>query len=190
MKKMYRYIFVVAVSMMFIACGGNKESDAADSQIDEIEQALERGEGSRAISNRIDSMALEADDLTPAEAVQVLVAYIRLHEQTKQEGNAQADMEILRKYVDVYDIVTSVGGDEMRSTFDKLARRDSRYNLAVVAKEYRSILADYADGVATEEENSAPQAATAQTDSVKSQTSEPSEPASTTDGGSESDEEV
>ena len=78
--------------MMFIACGGNKESDAADSQIDEIEQALERGEGSRAISNRIDSMALEADDLTPAEAVQVLVAYIRLHEQTKQEGNAQADM--------------------------------------------------------------------------------------------------
>lgn len=134
--------------------------------MDEIESAIKSGEGTRAISTRVDSMALEADDLTPSEAVQVLVAYMRLHEEAKSNGDTKLDMETLRKFVDVYDIVTSVGGSEMNETFSKLAKRNPRFNIPVAAKEYRSILADYADGVATEEESERP-APKAQTDSVK-----------------------
>ncbi|MCM1482866.1 MAG: hypothetical protein NC043_00890 [Muribaculaceae bacterium] len=166
MKELFISISVCLLAVMAVSCSGSKSADAADAQMSEIENAIKAGEGARAVSTRVDSMALEADDLTPSQAVQVLVAYMRIHEEAKQNGDTQLDMETLRKFVDVYDIVTSVGGSEMTETFRALAARSPRYDIPAAAKEYRAILADYADGTSSEEEAGAPAAPKAETDSV------------------------
>lgn len=150
-----KYSAVVAAliaASLLVSCGKSEKQVAAEEKIVEIENEIIESGSSRGVSTAIDSLALNADDLTPAEAVQVLVAYMNIHEQAVADGNVRRDMETLRKYVDVYDIVLSAGGEEMSDAFKNLARRSPKYDFAATAKQYRSILSDYADGLNRGEE--------------------------------------
>lgn len=163
--KFFRYALVAALVFSMDSCKGNQSSNIGDTEIDEIEQAVSGSSAARSMEMHVDSLALMADDLTPPEAVQVLVTYMRIHEDAKANNDSRRDLETMRKFVDVYDIVMSVNSDEMRPAFDKVARRNSSMNIHAAANEYRSLLADYGDGTAVEEES--PEAPKQEVDSVK-----------------------
>lgn len=163
--RFFRYTLVAALVVSMCSCKGNQSSNIGDTEIDEIEQAVSGSSAARSMEMHVDSLALMADDLTPSEAVQVLVTYMRIHEDAKANNNSKRDLETMRKFVDVYDIVMTVNSDEMRPAFDKVARRNSSLNIHAAAKEYRSLLADYGDGTAVEEES--PAVPKQEADSVK-----------------------
>lgn len=148
---MKHYILACAViATILTSCGGGKNGVSEDKQVLEIEQAAESFSGSRG-EMQIDSLALMADDLTPAEASQVLLIYMRIREEARKAGNEKRDLETMRKFVDVYDIVLGANGAEMRETFERIARHNPNHNFEAVAKEYRELLSNYASGSGVEE---------------------------------------
>ncbi len=145
------YILICAgISAMLASCGGGGNSAAEDKQIVEIEQAAESFSGTRG-EMQIDSLALMADDLTPAEASQVLLTYMRIREDARKAGNEKRELETMRKFVDVYDIVLGANGADMRETFERIARHNPHHNFEAAAKEYRELLSNYASGSGVEE---------------------------------------
>lgn len=159
----------VGLSLALPGCGRGGSSKGSDN-LDEIESIVNHTDGRSVTEANVDSLALMADDLTPIEAAQVLATY------TDMIGKMSArskKLETMRKFVDVYDIVMTVNGSDMRQMFENVAQRWPQYDPAARAKEYREQLADYADGSVNEESSSAGDYAapvdstkTAETDSI------------------------
>ncbi len=171
---MKKYLFVFAMAFVMISCGHRQKDKDIDMELVELETAVNESSNT-AISN-IDSLAMMADELSPAEATKVLVTYMRIHEKASAAGDTRRDLETLRKYVDFYDIVMSANGDEMRLAFEKLAARRQNVDIIASAKQYRELLADYASGSAIEE--SAPEE-TSKPETADSTTTQQSEPEAT-----------
>lgn len=165
MKKIVFLSAIVAMGLL-VACSGKKNSTPADDEIVELEQQLSDAHQSNSAISQIDSLALMADDLTPAEALKVLITYIHVAQEAKEAKKSNLEMETMRKYVDVYDIVMGANRSEMTKAFESFAKRNANYNVMATAKDYRERLSSYADGSVAAEDVIAPQPKE-ETDSVK-----------------------
>ena len=170
-------ILVVCLSAAAIlaSCGG-KNTDASDNgnaaavqeQNTRLARALNAGSLSEA-SQMADSMSLFVDDLTPEQTVQVLTAFIEVHNDAVERKQKRRDLETLRKFVDVYDIALSVNPNDTREAFARARKLNPVLDFDSIADDFRSRLAQYdavQDGSLTSDGQDAP-ADTVSTDSVK-----------------------
>lgn len=170
MKKIVFLGAIIAMGLL-VACSGKKNSAPADEEIVELEQQLNDSKQSNSAISQIDSLALMADDLTPAEALKVLITYMHVAQEAKEANKSKLELETMRKYVDVYDIVMGANRSDMTKAFEKFAKRNANYNVIATAKDYRERLSNYADGSAVAEDVIAPQPKE-DTDSVRSESPE------------------
>lgn len=126
----------------------------------------ESPELAHAPSSVLDSLALNADDLTPAQAVNLLLGYVDIQ---KNATSFRTKIITMRKFVDVYDIVMNNYGDEFRSVIRKAADRDNGVDLKEISLEFRDKLANYEEGSGTEYSTTAPKDSTATNDSIAAQ---------------------
>lgn len=137
---------IIAVSLT--ACGGSRKSDSenvtedVEEQKSQLEQALSEGD-IRHASAMADSMALFVDDFTPEQTVQVLTAFVTVHNDAGRRHESRRDLETLRKFVDVYDIALSVNPKDTRAAFDKAKRRNSALDFDSLAIAFRKKLSQY-----------------------------------------------
>lgn len=152
-------------------CGSKGGGEAAgtaesiDEQNTQLAEALNVGNISQAAA-MADSMSLFVDDFTPEQTVQVLMAFLSVHNEAAAAKERRRDLETIRKYIDVYDIALSVNPDDTRAAFAKAKRINPEVDFDSIAVMFRERLAQYdaiQDGslVAPEQE-----ADTAATDSV------------------------
>lgn len=146
MKKILSLLVVTATILATAACSRSK--DSSDSNIDfmdqntELAQALAAGDIDKA-SAVADSMSLFVDDFTPEQTVQVLMAFLTVHNDAVAKKQTRRDLETLRKYVDVYDIALSVNPNDTRAIFEKAHRANPAVNFDSIAKDFRARLTNY-----------------------------------------------
>ncbi len=138
--------------LLCVACGGKSDKehpapDAADLEAAELQntrlaRALTEGHVETA-SAMADSMSLFVDDLTPDQTVQVLMAFLTVHNEAVARKDTRRDLETLRKYVDVYDIALSVNPSDTRAAFDKARRVNPAVDLDSLATTFRERLTQY-----------------------------------------------
>lgn len=138
--------------LLCVACGGKSDKehpapDAADLEAAELQntrlaRALTEGHVETA-SAMADSMSLFVDDLTPDQTVQVLMAFLTVHNEAVARKDTRRDLETLRKYVDVYDISLSVNPSDTRAAFDKARRVNPAVDLDSLATSFRERLTQY-----------------------------------------------
>lgn len=138
--------------LLCVACGGKPDKehpapDAADLEAAELQntrlaRALTEGHVETA-SAMADSMSLFVDDLTPDQTVQVLMAFLTVHNEAVARKDTRRDLETLRKYVDVYDIALSVNPSDTRAAFDKARRVNPAVDLDSLATSFRERLTQY-----------------------------------------------
>lgn len=154
-------IFVAAIALT--ACGRSAEKEQTvvpantDTVVTEqvkVDQMLNGGAAK--MSETIDNLALNADDLEPREAVAVLVGYLEIEKEAQAAHKHKAALETIRKFVDVYDIVISNHGDKMRDAIRRNAS-STGIDLTAVASQFRNRLHGVDEGSGTE---AAPAAAT------------------------------
>ncbi len=90
-----------------------------------------------------DSMSLFVDDLTPEQTVQVLMAFLSVHNEAVAKGDRRLDLETLRKYVDVYDIAVNANPKDTRAAFAKAKKINPDVDFDAVAKSFREKLSQY-----------------------------------------------
>ncbi len=90
-----------------------------------------------------DSMSLFVDDLTPEQTVQVLMAFLSVHNEAVAKGDRRLDLETLRKYVDVYDIAVNANPKDTRAAFAKANKINPDVDFDAVAKSFREKLSQY-----------------------------------------------
>lgn len=148
MKLLIGYSIVVASAVALVACGGKKENGAVENA--ETIDLTEYTPGHAVqMSDKIDSLALNADDLSPDDAVNVLLAYVEIERDESNANKAKVKRETMRKFADVYDIVMGNYGNEFRAAIDK-ARRTTELDLSAIAADYRERLSDYDEGAGIE----------------------------------------
>lgn len=138
--------------LLCVACGGKSDKehpapDAADLEAAELQntrlaRALTEGHVETA-SAMADSMSLFVDDLTPDQTVQVLMAFLTVHNEAVARKDTRRDLETLRKYVDVYDIALSVNPSDTRAAFDKARKENPAVDLDSLATSFRERLTQY-----------------------------------------------
>lgn len=151
MSRLIYILVILAGAAMATACGGGKSKEPAvdeavlranEENNSRLATALNRGEIGRA-SEMADSMALMVDDLTPEQTIQVLTAFLTIHNQAVSAGEYRKDLETLRKYVDVYDIALSVNPRDTRAAFEKAHRLNPAVDFDSVATAFRERLTQY-----------------------------------------------
>lgn len=165
---------VLAVS----ACGGKKNVDsetaeAVELQNTQLAEALNHGD-LKVASQMADSMSLFVDDLTPEQTVQVLMAFLTIHNDAVSAKDSRRDLETLRKYVDVYDIAVGANPNDMRAAFEKAHRINPSVNFDSVAQSFRERLTQYdaiQDGSLVNDEPEPADTAAVAADSVPAKTS-------------------
>lgn len=165
-----RYFFALlataAIIMMGISsCSGSKRDgdEAIDEQTSQLNEALQRHDIA-AMSVIADSMALYVDDLTPDETVAVLLAFLEIHNNAVRNDNSKADLEVMRKYVDVFDIATGNNPNDMRAAFERARETNGSLDFERDAETFRRALADY-DARSTYGDEPEPEPAKAAADS-------------------------
>lgn len=161
--------------LLCVACGGKSDKEhpapeaadleAAELQNTRLARALTEGHVETA-SAMADSMSLFVDDLTPDQTVQVLMAFLTVHNEAVARKDTRRDLETLRKYVDVYDIALSVNPSDTRAAFDKARRVNPAVDLDSLATSFRERLTQYDaihDGSLTTTEPADTETATADT---------------------------
>lgn len=138
--------------LLCVACGGKSDKehpapDAADLEAAELQntrlaRALTEGHVETA-SAMADSMSLFVDDLTPDQTVQVLMAFLTVHNEAVARKDTRRDLETLRKYIDVYDIALSVNPSDTRAAFDKARKVNPAVDLDSLATSFRERLTQY-----------------------------------------------
>ncbi len=150
-QKMKKTFIILAASIAFVAiesgCSGKKSDAGAESEVVEAQNSqlgnLISSGNIKEMTAVADSMSLFVDDFTPQQTVQVLTAFISIHEDAAAKNERRRDLETMRKYVDVYDIALSVNPKDTRAAFAK-AQRDSRgIDFDAVAIEFRDRLQQY-----------------------------------------------
>lgn len=173
MRYILSLIALVALMSGLVACGSKTsggESEAVVESVDEqktqLAEALNVGNISRA-SAMADSMSLFVDDFTPEQTVQVLMAFLSVHNDAVASKERRRDLETIRKYIDVYDIALSTNPKDTRAAFAKARSINPEVDFDSIAVMFRERLAQYdaiQDGTLTAPD-SAP-ADSAATDSV------------------------
>lgn len=134
-----------------VACGGSKETqpapDSAELQATEekntrLAAALNDGHLQTA-SEMADSMSLMVDDLTPEQTVQVLMAFLTIHNEAVANKESRRDLETIRKFVDVYDIALSVNPSGTREAFSNVRKINPAVDFDSVASSFREKLTQY-----------------------------------------------
>ena len=138
--------------LLCVACGGKSDKEhpapaaadleAAELQNTRLARALTEGHVETA-SAMADSMSLFVDDLTPDQTVQVLMAFLTVHNEAVARKDTRRDLETLRKYVDVYDIALSVNPSDTRAAFDKARKVNPAVDLDSLATSFRERLTQY-----------------------------------------------
>lgn len=147
MKHLLTLLLITATVCVASCSKGDKSTpDTAPKEVEEqksqLEQALTEGNLKQA-SVMADSMSLFVDDFTPEQTVQVLTAFVRIHNEAASRRETRRDLETLRKYVDVYDIALSVNPNDTRAAFEKAQRRNPEIKFDSIAKAFRTKLRDY-----------------------------------------------
>lgn len=147
MKHIFAIIMTSVAMTALVACGGKKDSQAESSEVTEeqntqLVQALSVGNLAEA-SAMADSMALFVDDFTPDQTVQVLMAFLSVHNDAVAKRDTRRDLETLRKFVDVYDIALSVNPKDTRSAFVKARKINPAINFDSLATAFREKLTQY-----------------------------------------------
>ncbi len=137
----------IAVMMMTVACGSKeKVTDSVSEDVEEqntlLAKALSVGNLKDA-SEMADSMSLFVDDLTPDQTVQVLMAFLTVHNEAVAKKDSRRDLETLRKYVDVYDIALSANPNDTRAAFAKVRKINPTINFDSIATSFREKLTQY-----------------------------------------------
>lgn len=148
MKLLIGYGIVVASAVVLAACGGKKESGAVENA-ETIDLTDYTPGHAVQMWDKIDSLALNADDLSPEDAVNVLLAYVEIERDESNANKAKVKRETMRKFVDVYDIVMGNYGNDFRGAIDK-ARRATDLDLSTIAADYRGRLSEYDEGAGIE----------------------------------------
>lgn len=142
-------VIIIAIGTAVIPSCGSKNSedarpDASDvqEQNTKLAQALNVGDLKHA-SAMADSMSLFVDDFTPEQTVQVLMAFLSVHNDAVAKHESRRDLETLRKYVDVYDIALSVNPKDTREAFAKAKRLNPAVDFDSIATVFREKLSQY-----------------------------------------------
>ncbi len=148
MKKLFIVLLsVVLLSLSFWSCGGSsKETTATTEKVEvqntQLAEALSAG-NLKAASAMADSMSLFVDDFTPEQTVQVLMAFLSVHNDAVASKDSRRDLETLRKFIDVYDIALSVNPKDTRAAFDKARKLNPSVNFDSLATSFRERLTQY-----------------------------------------------
>ncbi|MDE6171441.1 MAG: hypothetical protein K2F68_09820 [Duncaniella sp.] len=149
MKHILPFIIALAsLALTATSCGGDstKEQTVVSADVEEqntqLAEALSAG-NLKAASAMADSMSLFVDDFTPEQTVQVLMAFLTVHNDAVSKKERRRDLETLRKYVDVYDIALSVNPKDTRAAFEKAMRINPTVNFDSIAQSFREKLTQY-----------------------------------------------
>ena len=148
MRHILLFIMLGAALAVVPGCGskgGNAEASVAESVEDQNTQlaaALNVGD-LRHASEMADSMSLFVDDFTPEQTVQVLMAFLSVHNDAVAKGDRRRDLETLRKYVDVYDIAVGANPNDTRAAFAKAKKLNPAVDFDSVARSFRERLSQY-----------------------------------------------
>ena len=147
-----RYILSLIAAVGIVACvtgcgsKGHGDADGAAESVDEqnvqLAEALNVGNISQAAA-MADSMSLFVDDFTPEQTVQVLMAFLSVHNEAAAAKERRRDLETIRKYIDVYDIALSVNPNDTRAAFAKAKRINPAVDFDSIAVMFRERLAQY-----------------------------------------------
>lgn len=146
-------ILCAAVCCCAAGCSGKSDSGNPGAA---TEPVMEEAEVLHASASVLDSMALNADDLTPRRAVSLLNGYVEIYRNSRSSRSKAVTM---RKFVDVYDILISNYGDEFRNAVSSAANEET--NLRELYQEFRGKLAGYDEASGMVAEPSVPKDSTA-----------------------------
>ena len=146
---MKKLLYMAIAALLLAACGGNKSDETdtataeqAQEQNTRLARALNSGSLGEA-SAMADSMSLFVDDLTPEQTVQVLMAFVSVHNDAVARKETRRDLETLRKFVDVYDIALSVNPTDTRKAFAAAKRVNPAVDFDSLASDFRERLTQY-----------------------------------------------
>lgn len=136
---MIRYIqtLTILAAAMWLFSGCSSKSDSQETSATET-ISTEETSLLHAPASVLDSMALNADDLTPQQAVNLLTGYVEIY---RNSSSAKTKAVTMRKFVDVYDILISNYGDEFRNAVSRAANEET--NLRDISQDFRTKLAGY-----------------------------------------------
>lgn len=136
---MIQYIqtLTILAAAMWLFSGCSSKSDSQETSATET-ISTEETSLLHAPASVLDSMALNADDLTPQQAVNLLTGYVEIY---RNSSSAKTKAVTMRKFVDVYDILISNYGDEFRNAVSRAANEET--NLRDISQDFRTKLAGY-----------------------------------------------
>lgn len=137
---------IAALASAACACSGNKSGSTETAET--IDLSSFTGSNAMASAGTIDSLALEADFLTPEQGVAVLAGLSEIVRAEEAEGNRSKKLEYMRKYIDTYDILVN-RSEDFTSEFDRL-KSAAHIDFAALFAQYRDILSSEADGTSVE----------------------------------------
>lgn len=146
---------ILCAAVCCCAAGCSSKSDSGNPAA-ATEPVMEEAEVLHASASVLDSMALNADDLTPRRAVSLLNGYVEIYRNSRSSRSKAVTM---RKFVDVYDILISNYGDEFRNAVSSAASEET--NLRELYQEFRGKLAGYDEASGMVAEPSVPKDSTA-----------------------------
>ena len=169
MNKFATYFASALMALSAVACGSKAEGDetAADFNDEDLQIVIYMSGPDYLTPKQLDSLAINCvDDLTPGQAVGILLYYNDLVE--KASGSRRT--ERIRMFKDVYDISLGNLGDQFRQSLS-IAKADTGKDLAAVYERLSDRLSEYdsAAGIAIEPESQPDSAAvdSAATDSTR-----------------------
>lgn len=170
LRKIIHIAATVAVIASLSACGSGKSGGGhnTDEQNSELTAALQSHDMKR-VSTIADSMAMYIDELSPDECVTVLMAFLEVHNEAAAAGERMRDLETIRKFVDVYDIASSINPNDFKAAVIKANRINPNLNLAQIVEDFRDKLAEY-EATSGEPE---PETTQAKADSTSTETANP-----------------
>ncbi|MCM1348386.1 MAG: hypothetical protein NC338_03160 [Firmicutes bacterium] len=175
--KQFKIVLLSALVLSLASCSGGKTSSgSADGN--GADYASFMGQNALASAATIDSLALEADFLTPQQGVSVLVGLSEIARNEQGPSGSGKRLEYMRKYLDTYDILMD-RGDEFKEAIAG-ATASAHVNLSEIADKYRDILNEEADGSSIEDEadgGTTSVAPVAKTDSASTAAAVPAEDA-------------
>lgn len=142
-----RALSISLFAAVLAACGSNKnKNNDSESTVD-----LTSFTGANAVASAstIDSLALEADFLTPDQGIAVLAGLSEIVKAEESKGKGTMKLQYMRKYVDTYDILVS-RTEDFTEEFDRLART-AGYDFRGLFNRYRDVLSSEADGTSIED---------------------------------------
>lgn len=144
--KTSRILLIAILAPTIAACSGNKSGNAESSE--HIDLTPFTGNNAMTSAGTIDSLALEADFLTPEQGVAVLTGLSEIIKVEQAEGKKSKKLEYMRKFIDTYDILRD-RSEDFTSEFENAAR-SAGIDFAALFAQYRDVLSSEADGTAIE----------------------------------------